>query len=194
MTTPTQYPVTELLAAVGRGDGSARDKLWSLIYDELRGMARHQLADEARGRAMQPTSLVHEVYLRLTAGQEVQWADRRHFFAAAARAMRRIRIDDARKRNRLKRGGGAKPGRLDDESVPHTQREWGTRQDPTEELAIDEALDRLEQTNSRMAEVVMQRYFAGLTVDETADVLGVSSGTVDTDWRFARAWLRRELT
>ncbi len=187
VTTKPPSPVTQLLAAAGRGDAAAHEKLWSMIYDELHGLAQHQLDDEATGHRRQPTSLVHEAYLRLTAGQEVQWASRRHFFTSAALAMRRIRLDDARKRRSLKRGGGQSLGLLAEEAAVFDQ-------DPTEVLAVDEALCRLEQENPRQAEVVTLRYFAGLTGDETADALGISSRTVDNEWRVARAWLHRELS
>ena len=178
--------VTQLLAAVGQGDTSAQDRLWALIYDELHSVAQGQLAAEGGGRTLQPTTLVHEAYLRLVGDEDAQWANRRHFFAAAAQAMRRIRIDDARKRNRQKRGGGRRPGRMVSEPPVFDQ-------DPAEVLAIDEAVSKLEQIDPRKAEVVLLRYFTGLTVAETAEVLGVSPRTVDNEWRFARAWLRREL-
>ncbi len=186
MTSPQPGPVTQLLAAAGRGDAGAKEKLWTLIYEELRAIARQQLAGEGSAGALQPTTLVHEAYLRLTADEEAQWVNRRYFFAAVAQAMRRIRIDDARKRKRLKRGGGRRPGVLEDGPVVFDQ-------DPAEVLAVDEALRRLEQEDQRKAEVVTLRYFVGLTVDETAEALGLSPKTVDNDWRFARAWLRGEL-
>ncbi|UCC30411.1 MAG: sigma-70 family RNA polymerase sigma factor [Phycisphaerales bacterium] len=179
-------PLTQLLAAVGQGDVPAQNRLWALIYDELHSVAQGQLAAERGDRTLQPTTLVHEAYLRLTADEDVQWVNRRHFFAAAAQAMRRIRIDDARKRNRQKRGGGRQPGRLVSEPPVFDQ-------DPAEVLAVDEAVNKLEQIDPRKAEVVLLRYFTGLTVAETAEVLGVSPRTVDNEWRFARAWLRREL-
>jgi RNA polymerase sigma factor (TIGR02999 family) len=179
-------PVTQLLAAVGRGDGGASEKLWALIYEELRAVARHQLAGEDSAGTLQPTALVHEAFLRLTGGGGVQWANRRHFFAAAAKAMHRIRIDDARRRKRLKRGGGRRPGVLGEGPAIFDQ-------DPDEVLAIDEALGRLKQEEPRAAEVVLLRYFAGLTVNETAEALGVSGRTVKSDWQFARTWLHREL-
>ena len=187
MTPPPSSRVTQLLDAVGRGDASAQDKLWSMVYDELHAVAQQQLADEALGHRRQPTSLVHEAYLRLTAGEEVQYANRRHFFAAAAQAMRRIRIDDARKRKRLKRGGS-------DRSSPLQEGHALFDQDPIELLAIDEVLNRLESEDPRKAEVVMLRYFAGLTIDECAKALGVSPKTVDNEWRFARAWLHGMLS
>ncbi|HUU98733.1 MAG TPA: sigma-70 family RNA polymerase sigma factor [Phycisphaerae bacterium] len=206
MSTPPTNPITQLLAAAGQeGDQAARDRLWAAIYDELHRLAQCQMAAEAPGRTMQPTSLVHEAYLRLIGDEAVQWANRRHFFAAAAKAMRRIRIDDARKRKRLKRGGGRQAASLDERLVAgqglsaRAVREGihapadGTG-DPAEVLAVDEALSKLEQEDPRKAEVVMLRYFAGLTGDETAQALGLSPRTVDVEWRFAKAWLHRELT
>ena len=186
MTTPDPKTVTQLLDAVSRGRGSAADKLWSLIYDELHALAKRQLAKDPLRRTMQPTSLVHEAYLRLVGHEDVQWANRRHFFGAAARAMRRIRIEAARRRDRLKRGGGQKRVPLDEAAVVRDE-------DPAELLALDEALDRLEEIDQRKAEVVLLPYFAGLTVEETAKALDVSRGTVQSEWRFARAWLHREL-
>ncbi|MFH1748120.1 MAG: sigma-70 family RNA polymerase sigma factor [Planctomycetota bacterium] len=179
--------ITQLLAAVGQGDAEARDKLWALIYDELHRVAQHQMADEAPGRTLQTTALVNEAYLRLVGGDNVQWANRRHFFAAAAKAMRHIRVDYARKRNSLKRGAGWRAG------LP-VEEQGAFDRDADEALVIDEALSKLERTDPRKAEVVMLRYFAGLTVDETAEALELSPRTVDSDWRFARVWLKRELS
>ncbi len=187
MNSATPKPITELLAAVGRGDGAAREKLWALIYEELHRLAHCELGGHNPLRNPHPTSLVHEAYFRLTANEPVEWANRRHFFAAAAKAMRCIRIDDVRKRNRLKRGGGRQPAPLG-EAPP------GLNQDPAELLAVDEALNKLEEKDPRKAEIVMFRYFAGLTRDETAAALEVSPRTVDNEWRLARAWLYRELS
>ncbi len=183
---PSSSPVTQLLDAVGRGDSAAQDKLWGLIYNELHAMARGQLADEATGHRRRPTSLVHEVYLRLMGSGAAQWANRKHFFQIAAKAMRRIRLDDARTRKRLKRGGGKRPVELLDAPAEPTP-------DPTQVLAIDEALEKLEEEEPQKAEVVLLRYYAGLSIDEVAAVLEVSPRTVDNHWRFARAWLHREL-
>ncbi len=188
MTTTPPKPVTQLLNAVGQGDQAAAEQLWVLIYDELRGLAKRQMADEGGPRTLQPTALVHEVYLRLMGGSgDGQWANRRHFFAVAAKTMRHIRINDARKRRRLKRGGGQRPGALTEEPGIFDQ-------DPTEVLAVHEALDQLEEAEPRQAEVVMLRYFAGLSIDECAEALELSPRTVDSDWRYARAWLHRELS
>lgn len=187
MATPPSSPITQLLAAANQGDSSAHKKLWSLIYDELHRLAQCQMANEAPGRTLQPTALVHEAYLRLAGGENVQWANRRHFFAAAAKAMHRIRIDDARKRNRLKRGGSENPASL--ERAPAV-----FDQDPAEVLAIDEALAKLEQRDPRKAEIVMFRYFGGLTVEECAEALGLSPRTIKAEWQFARTWLYQELS
>lgn len=186
MTTQPPGPVTELLDAAARGDAAAHEQLWAAIYDELHRVAQHQLSNEPPGRTLQPTMLVHEVYLRFVGGGNVKWANRRHFFAAAAKAMRCIRIDNARKRKRLKRGGGQRPALLNEPPAVFDQ-------DPALVLAIDEALSKLEQRDPRKAEVVTLRYFAGLTRDETADAMELSPRKVDDEWRLARVWLHREL-
>ncbi len=208
MTIQLPGPVTQLLGAAGRGDAGALERLWSLVYDELHRVAKHQMAGERPGRTLQTTVLVNEAYLRLVGNQNVQWNNRRHFFGAAAKAMRQIRVDDARRRNRIKRGGGG----VGTEARRHGGTEDGARpggpkaaalpvedvavfdQDPVEVLAVDEALRKLEQTDPRKAEVVMLRYFAGLNREEIAQALEVSASAVDKDWRFARTWLYRELS
>ena len=177
--------VTQLLVAAGRGEVGAGDRLWTVVYEELRRLARHQLASEDRG-AFESTALIHEAYLRLIGNEPVEWVNRRHFFAAAARAMRHIRIDDARRRRRIKRGGDLQASPVSDEMVVSDD-------DTGEMLAIDEALKKLEQVAPRQAEIVMLRYFGGLSVDETAQAIDVSPRTVDYEWRLARAWLHREL-
>ncbi len=188
MTTSPSKPVTQLLAAVGQGDKAAAEQLWGLIYDELHRLAQRQMADEAGPRTLRPTALIHEAYLHLMGGGgDCQWANRKHFFAVAAKTMRHIRINDARKRKRLKRGGDQRLAALREEPGVFDQ-------DPAEVLAVHEALDHLEETEPRKAEVVMLRYFAGLSIDECAEALGLSPRTVDGDWRYARAWLHRELS
>ncbi|MBU0639974.1 MAG: sigma-70 family RNA polymerase sigma factor [Planctomycetes bacterium] len=179
--------VTQLLDAAALGERAAVNNLWSAVYDELHRLAQAQLVQEGPGCALQPTALVDEAYLRLIGDGHVEWANRRHFFAAAAKAMRRILVDDARTRGRLRRGGSQPPDALPDE-LP------GPTEDPAKLLAIDEAMQKLEQADPPRAELVMLRYFAGLSVDETAAALGVSARTVDTGWRFAKAWLHRELS
>jgi len=186
MTGSNPEPVTQLLVAASQGDTRAGSRLWSVVYDELRRLARRQLANESPDCTFESTSLVHEAFLRLVGDEPVEWANRRHFFAAAARVMRHIRIDDARKRGRIKRGGDRQAQPVNDELAVFDD-------DPTEVLAVDEALKRLEEVAPRQAEVVALRYFAGLSVDETAQALGVSPRTVDYEWRLARAWLHREL-
>jgi len=212
--------ITRLLVAAGQGDSAAHERLWAAIYDELHFIARRQLAAESPRHAIQPTSLVHEAYLRLTDddGNDVCWQNRRHFFSAAAQAMRRIRVDDARMRNRLKRGGpgvaptdcavvlgGAphvpKPPAMGGQAPPlrSVVDDAGEGhpvfdQDPAETLAIDEALTRMEKEEPRQAEVVVLRYFAGLSIDECAEALDVAPRTVDNNWRYAKAWLHRELS
>lgn len=187
MSTEPPSSVTQLLDAVGRGDRHAHDRLWALVYDELHAIAQRQMAGEADGRTLQTTALIHEAYIRLVGDGSPKWANRRHFFAAAAKAMRLIRTDGARKSSRLKRGGGRRREPLDDAHAAFVE-------DPATLLAVDEVLTRLEQRDPRKAEVVMLRYFAGLTIDETADALGLSPKTVDNEWRIARAWLYGELS
>ena len=187
MATSPQESITELLAAVGEGAPDAGSRLWSRVYDELHAMARQQMVKEPSGQTLQPTALVHEAYLRLIAGEPPDWENRRHFFGAAARAMRRIRVDAARRRLRSKRGGGR-------QRVPFSDLELTFDQDSASLLAIDEVLRRLEARDPRQAEVVLLRYFAGLSVEETARTLRVSPTTVEGDWRYARAWLHRELS
>ncbi len=178
--------ITELLAAAGRGDGASTERLWRLVYDELHQAARRQMAREGSGHTLQTTALVNEAYLRLLGNDHVHWNSRRHFFAAAANAMRRICIDYARARGSAKRGGGVRPEPFEDGP--------GISHDPAEVLAIDDALEKLRADDPRKADVVILRYFAGLTVDETAQALELSPRTVDSDWRFARVWLYEELS
>ena len=180
-------PITQLLSAARGGDESAQEQLWTVVYQELKAMARAQLGKEAAGKTLAPTVLVHEAFFRLFGQEPTAWSNRRHFFGAAARAMRQIRIDDARRRKRLKRGGENNPAALEEEPPVFDQ-------DPAEVLAVHEALEELERRDGRQAQVVMLRYFSGLTEEETAAVLDVSRRTVQIDWRLARAWLHRELS
>lgn len=178
--------VTRLLAAARRGDAAAREQLWKRLHGELRRLAEAQLARESPGHRRDPTSLVHEAYLRLLGNERLELADRRHFFRVAARAMRLILIDDARKRARQRHGAGLA-------RVPLSCDPAAELPDPLEALAVHQALERLERIDPRRAEIVLLRYFVGLTVDETAAALNVSRRTIASEWRFARAWLRREL-
>jgi RNA polymerase sigma factor (TIGR02999 family) len=181
--------VTRLLERVGRGERSASEELLPLLYDELRKLARARLARERPGVTLQPTALVHEAYLRLVGDGGATWEHRGHFFAAAAEAMRRILIERARRSARVRHGGELRRATLSDQ-IPAGGAEGP---DAEEMLAIDEALARLEQRDERMAQVVKLRYFADLTVEETAEATGLSVRTVTRLWTAARAWLAREL-
>jgi RNA polymerase sigma factor (TIGR02999 family) len=177
--------VTEILLALERGDPQATGRLLPLVYDELRKLAARKMAHEAPGQTLEPTALVHEAYLRLVGeGPPRSFRDRSHFFAAAATAMRRILIDSARRKRAQKRGGGRQRQPL--EAVPAPA--------PDEELlALNEALDRLAAKDPLKARLVELRYFAGLTGDQAAEVLGISPTTADRHWAYARAWLRAEV-
>ncbi len=174
--------VTRILSAIDHGDPSAVEQLLPLVYDELRQLAARQLAHDRPGETLNPTALVHEAYLRLVGeGNDRPYHDRSHFFAAAATAMRHIRIDQARRKKTEKRGGNARRLELDDVASPMPDDEL---------LALDEALKQLAALDARKAQLVELRFFAGLTSDQAAAVLGISATTADRDWAFARAWLR----
>jgi RNA polymerase sigma-70 factor (ECF subfamily) len=178
--------ITAVLSAAGREGRDVFDELLPLVYDELRQMAHRQLAGERRQRTLNTTGLVHEAYLKLVDQAQVPLKSRAYFFAAAARAMRQILVDAARRRGRLKRGAGEVPLDLEDCQV--------AVQDFAAELRdVDEALERLEVLFPRQAQVVECRFFGGLSVEETADALGLAPRTVKRDWSLARAWLYREL-
>ena len=172
---------------MGAGDPEAEERLLPLVYEELRGMARAFMAKERPGQTLQPTALVHEAYIRLLGNGGASWDNRAHFFSAAAEAMRRILIDNARRRTALKRGGNQVQVTLGDVSDGETAHNEDL-------LAVNEALDRLEERDAEMARVVKLRYFAGLTVEETATALATSPRSVNRHWTAARAWLRRELS
>jgi RNA polymerase sigma factor (TIGR02999 family) len=181
----TTSAVTRLLEQARRGEPGATEELLPLVYDELRRLARSRMRRERPGHTLQPTALVHEVYLRLM-GAEGGWEGRGHFFAAAAEAMRRILIERARRIRRKKRGGDLNRVELEDQVSAGGP--------PVDEvLAVDEALGRLEQKDAQMAAVVKLRYFGGLTVEEIAQALGTSPRTVNRLWTGARAWLRSEI-
>ena len=173
--------VTELLRAIGERD-SAGEELLELVYDNLRQIARQRMAGERAGHTLQATALVHEAFLKLIGDEDLSWENRGHFYAASAQAMRRILIDHARGRNAEKRGGERK-------RVPLSVVDLATDTDPAQVLALDEAMDRLERSDPRAASVVRLRFFAGLDVEATASVLGLSERTVMRDWAFARATL-----
>jgi RNA polymerase sigma factor (TIGR02999 family) len=166
--------------------------LLPLVYDELRQLARVRMAQESRELTLQPTALVHEAYLRVAGNDAPRWDRKGHFFAAAAIAMRRILVERARHYQRLKHGGDQRRVVLDTGVEPAAGAAPGGV-DLTDVIAIDEALDRLEQIDARKAQVVMLRYFAGLSVEETATALGLSPATVKNEWAFARVWLHRQL-
>jgi RNA polymerase sigma factor (TIGR02999 family) len=181
--------VTQLLDAAAAGDPRAAAELLPVVYDELRRLAAARLAAEPAGHTLVPTALVHEAYLRLVGGDpHRQWDGRGHFFAAAAEAMRRILIDHARGKKTAKRGGDHRRADLDPDRFPTPSDDAGL-----DLLALDEALSRLEAKDRRKAELVKLRYFAGLTVEQAAGVLGVSVSTADNDWVYARCWLRLAL-
>lgn len=179
---------TRMLSALSAGEAVVEEQLLRLIYDELRAMARRRLALEGPAVQMQTSSLVHEVYLRLMAGsdQDLSWQCRAHFFGAAAEAMRRILVEQARHRKALKHGGGRRHVSIDVVELADTTPK-------TDLIALHEALERLESHDQRMATVVKLRYFAGLTIEQTAEVLNVTTRTVDRDWQACRVWLYREL-
>jgi RNA polymerase sigma factor (TIGR02999 family) len=180
--------VTQLLEAVARGDPAAASRVLPLIYDELRRLAAQKLAREKAGQTLQPTALVHEAYLRLVGGRtEAHWNGRTHFFAAAAEAMRHILVTNARKKRRVKRGGGRQRVPLDDAvAAPPAA--------PDDLLAFDEALTRLAAQDPRAAQLVQLRYFAGLSVEEAAESLGLARATAYRHWAFARAWVLEEMS
>jgi RNA polymerase sigma factor (TIGR02999 family) len=174
--------ITRVLAEIERGDGGATERLFPLVYGELRRLAGARMAAEPEGMTLQPTALVHEVYLRLAGETGAAWEGRAHFFAAAAEAMRRILVERARRRGRLKRGGGrAREPLCDPEETGGI--------DSVDLIELNEALDRLAASDARLAQVVSLRFFAGLSVEQTGDVLGISGRTIKRDWEFARAWL-----
>lgn len=179
--------ITEQLIAWSKGDAAALEKLIAAVYHELRRMADNYLRGEDSGHSLQPTALVHEAYLRLIDQTKIEWHNRAQFFGVAAQMMRRILIDHAKARHRLKRGGAAIRVALD-ENADFTQER------AAELIALDEALQTLAELDQRKSRIVELRYFGGLSVAETAQVLGISDKTVMRDWNLAKAWLYRELT
>jgi RNA polymerase sigma factor (TIGR02999 family) len=184
--------VTRILSAIEQGDPHAAEQLLPLVYDELRQLAARRLAGEGPGHTLEPTALVHEAYLKLVGpGPRHPWNGRVHFFAAAAEAMRRILIDHARRKHRARRGGGMRRIELDDLDDIELVAGGG---DADELLALDEALAQLAAADPRRAELVRLRYFAGLTLEQAAELLGISRATADRHWAFARAWLYDAMT
>jgi len=183
---PSPQEVTQLLRDWRQGNRAAFDQLIPLVYDELRRLAKRHLQRQSPGHTLQTTALVHEAYLRLIEQQNIEWQNRAHFFAVAARAMRFLLVDHARARQYAKRGGGARQVTLDEVAVVSPERN-------TDLLALDEALSRLAALDPRKSQVVELRYFGGLSAEETAEALGVSEVTVKREWLKAKAWLYREL-
>jgi RNA polymerase sigma factor (TIGR02999 family) len=185
--------VTRVLDALRKGDPQAANQLLPLVYDELRKLAAQKLAHEAPGQTLQPTALVHEAYLRLVAsperesgGESPHWDGRGHFFAAAAEAMRRILVENARRKRRLKRGGDLVRLEFDEALLAAPE----TREDL---VALDEALSKLSTVDRTAAQLVQLRYFAGVSIPEAAEILGVSRRTADRLWAYSRAWLHQEI-
>ena len=175
---------SQLLDAAAHGDARAADQLLPLVYDELRRLAAQRLAHEAPGQTLEATALVHEAYLRLVRRDANQpWEGRSHFFAAAAEAMRRILVENARRKKALKHGGRGPHVELD-------EADWITTTTPDELLTVDEALEKLRAEDASAAEIVKLRYYVGLSVEEAADVMGLSRATAYRHWTYARAWLR----
>ena len=178
---------TEFLRELSAGDSSAADRLMPLVYTELREIAQGCLRRERPGHTLQPTALVHEVFLKLVDQTGVDYRGRTHFLAVSAQAMRRILVDHARARARDKRGGGRPRIELDESLTVSARRDEDL-------LALDEALEKLAQLDPRQAKIVELRFFGGLTVEDVAEALGVSKRTIESEWTMVRAWLRRELS
>ena len=178
--------VTQILQAIELGDAQAAEGLLPLVYQELRRLAAHKMAQEAPGHTLQPTALVHEAWLHLGGDEQPTWQNRAHFFGAAAEAMRRVLVDRARQKKALKRGGDLERVDIDGLELPSPM--------PDDELlALDEALDRLVTVDTRASEMVKLCFFVGLTQEEAARELGISLSTAERVWGFARAWLSREV-
>ena len=179
-------PISQLLADWANRDAGARDRLMPIVYEELRRLAHHYMRGEREAHTLQTTALVNEAYLRLAGIDGLQWRDRAHFFAMAATLMRRVLVDYARQRMRAKRGAGVSVTSLDENAV--------AAQPAVDVVALDEALERLAAVDPQQSRVVELRFFAGLSVKETAEALGVSPATVKRDWATAKLWLYNELT
>jgi len=186
MAVPATQQVTQLLQAWGQGDHAALDELLPVVHRELRRLARRYMRGERAGHTLQTTALVNEAYLRLVNAREVRWQNRAHFFALSAQFMRRILVDSARAHCELKRGGGHPNITLDEAVV-------GPPEKGKDLVALDDALTALADVDPRKSRVIELRYFGGLSVEETAEVLKVSPNTVLRDWRLARMWLKREM-
>lgn len=184
--TPPSLELTRLLEAVSEGNRSAVDQLLPIVYHELRALAQRRLSAERSDHTLQATALVHEAYMKLIDQREVQWQNRAHFFGVAALAMRRILVNHAKAKGRVKRGGGGA-------RVELTEAAAITAEPDLDIVALDEAMKRLAEVDERAARVVELRFFGGMSVEETAEVLQVAPATVKRDWTIARAWLLREI-
>ena len=185
--TPSPEEVTQLLVAWRNGDQNARDELIPLVYQELHRLAHQYMSRERPGHTLQTSALVNEAFLRLADQRDVQWQNRAHFIGIAGQMMRRILVDYARNRGFAKRGGNALQVSLDEELIVSEERS-------AEVVALDDALQSLARLDERKSRLVELRFFGGLSIEETAEVLGVSPGTVMRDWTLAKAWLRREMS
>ncbi len=181
------HQVTRLLQEWNDGDEGALEQLMPLVHDELHRLAHQHMRREGPGHILQTSALINEAYLRLVDQPQIRWENRNHFFGIAARLMRRILVDDARKRNSAKRGGSLI-------QVPLDEATSVVQEQASNVYALDEALKRLETIDERQGQIVELRFFGGLSIEQTADVLKVSPGTVMRDWTFARAWLRNEMS
>ena len=179
--------ITQLLIDWGKGDQAALERLMPLVYSELRHLASNYLRRERAEHTLQPTALVNEAYLKLVDQRNARWQNRAHFFGIAAQLMRRILVDHARQRQAVKRGG------VDQQRLSITSAEAFVKQPEVDLLALNEALDELAQMDPQHSRIVELKFFGGLSIEETAEVLGISHATVERDWKLARAWLRRQL-
>ncbi len=179
--------ITRLLVDWGKGDQAALEKLMPLVYSELRRLASNYLRRERAEHTLQPTALVNEAYLKLVDQRNARWQNRAHFFGIAAQLMRRILVDHARQRQAVKRGG------VDQQRLSITSAEAVVKQPEIDILALNEALDELAEMDPQQSRIVELKFFGGLSIEETAEVLGISHATVERDWKLARAWLRRQL-
>ena len=187
MAASSPHEVTQLLASWSNGDQAARDRLMSVVYEELHRLARRYMRRESPGHTLQTSALLNEAFLRLVDQKNVRWQNRAHFYGIAAQMMRRILVDYARSRNYSKRGGGVRAMSLDEAFIVSDERS-------AEVVAVHEALEELTKFDARKGQIVELRFFGGLSIEETAEILGVSPGTVMRDWTLAKAWLRKEMS
>jgi RNA polymerase sigma-70 factor (ECF subfamily) len=188
MTSPSPKEITQLLVAWNSGDKRALDKLMPLIFDELRRLARHYMRGERAGHTLESVALVNEAYLRLIDADNINWQNRAHFFGVAAQMMRNILVDHARRQNYAKRGGAGQ------QRLTLGKADRIANKPDVDLVALDDALKDLASLNPQHSKIVELRFFGGLTIEETAEVLGIGHATVEREWKMARAWLRRELS